>query len=431
MTPLHDLEHRASRADLGARLRAADPLSHRPGATAAGEDQRLVALRAGVGHRLRTEPTMPGVRAAPAQGRGPRRWRRPRLAAGAVLALGASALLTVGVLAPQILGADPQPALATASVSQDGQISCGTGGYAAAISPAQAPVRLLPSALAPSWSLTGVRARSSTGDGACRVPSVQALAENPQGVVTAIVSVVGPVHVDLGKNSLGTATAASVDGHRARLFDSTDTAGGPGIQPGAGFTRWVWSDESDQTWMIETTGYDLADARAVVAAVHTDGDQVTLDTGAVPGLQVVHQRTGAPYGGEQAHLDWYVVLSDGSAERELSVRASTAVDAQTDPAAPQPWLEEYATVGSQRTTIGGHPALVAPSFTEDTNIDGLEDRPVTQGPGAQLTPVIVQINPTTIAWTLSRGDLPAVTTLLSSLEDAPREDPRLKNLDED
>lgn len=435
MTPLHDLDHRAARpgADLDARLRAADPLPRPPAATrGAVEEQRLGALRARVEHQLYAQTTAPGARAASPPGRQPRRWQRPRLAGGAVLALSASALLTVGALAPQIFDTSAQPPLATATVSQDGQISCDTGGYAQAIPPAQAPVRLLPSALAPSWSLSGVRARSSIGYGACQSPSLQALATNAQDTVTATVSVVGPVHVDLGKGSLGTASATTVDGHDARLFDLTDTVGGAQTQRGVGFTRWVWTDELDQTWQVETDGYDLAGARAVVAGVHTDGDQVALDTDVTADLQVVHHRTGAPYQGDTTSLVWSVVLFDGTVERTLDVNVSTDPDAPEqgeDPAEPDAWLGQAA-VGDHRTTIGGHPALVGPTFTEDTNMDGLEDRPATQGPGAQVTPVSVQINPTTTAWTLARGDLPAITTLIASLADAPRDDPRLKDLDE-
>lgn len=431
MNPLHDLDHRAARhgADLDARVRAADPLP-RPSTTShSAEDGRLGALRARVEHQLYAQTTAPGARAA-SPGRQPRRWQRPRLAAGAVLALSATALLTVGVLAPQIFATDPAPTLATATVSQDGQISCGAGGYARAIPPAQAPVRLLPSSLAPSWSLSGVRARSSIGYGACQSPSLQALATNSQDTVTATVSVVGPVHVDLGKGSLGTASATTVDGHDARLFDLTDTVGGAETQRGAGFTRWVWTDELDQTWQIETNGYDLAGARTVVAAVHTTGDQVTLDTDATPDLQVVHHRTGAPYQGDRTFLGWSVTLFDGTVERTLDVNVSIDAPEQgEDPAEPDAWLGQAA-VGDHRTTIGGHPALVGPTFTEDTNMDGLEDRPATQGPGAQVTPVSVQINPTTTASTLARGDLPAITTLIASLADAPRDDPRLKDLDE-
>lgn len=431
MTPLHDLDHPG--ADLDARVRAADPLPRLAAATRqAAEDERLGVLHARVEHQLRTQTTAPGARAS-LEGRQPRRWQRPRLAAGAVLALSASALLTVGALAPQIFQTSTAPTLATASVSQDGQISCDTGGYAEAIPPTQAPVRLLPSALAPSWSLNGVRARSSIGYGACQSPSLQALATNSQNMVTAIVSVVGPVHVDLGKGSLGTASAATVDGHDARLFDLTDTVGGAETERGAGFTRWVWTDDLNQTWQIETDGYDLADARTVVAAVHTNGDQITLDTDATPDLQVVHHRTGAPYQGDRTFLGWSVSLFDGTMERNLDVTVSMDPDASEqgeDPAEPDAWLGEAAAVGAQRTTIGGYPALVGPTFTEDTHMDGLEDRPVTQGPGAQVTPVSVQINPTTTAWILSRDDLPAVTTLIASLADTPRDDPRLKDLDE-
>ncbi|MEU4424647.1 sigma-70 family RNA polymerase sigma factor [Actinoplanes sp. NPDC024001] len=128
------------------------------------------------------------------------------------------------------------------------------------------------------------------------------------GLVRGRVSVVGPargIATDPGISP----DPGTVDGRTAQLFT--------GLQPNT--YSWLWSDDDGRQCYATVTGYPLDRARAAMAAVGTDGDEVTWRAGAAPGLRVLHRRTGAPYPQVTRSESWLLLLTDGERDRNIAV----------------------------------------------------------------------------------------------------------------
>ncbi len=373
--------------DLDTLLRDADPLRGR------SDDDAALLLAA----RARVDRERAGAVPAPARHR---RWSH-RL----TLVAAAAAVITAVPLVLSVLGGDDgPPALVPPAVAANGEITCGTG-YATAVDPGDASVRLLPGRLPTGWSYTKIFAREETTAGTCIPPSLTALHQDPEGRVTGRIAVTGPVdaHVDQGRIVAGS-VPDTLFGHEARRFH---------LQPvDVVFHRWFWTDDEGRQWSVEASGMPLEEARRELSAVSINGSDVAWNGAAAPGWTLVHLREGAPYG-IVGQLNWYVEMTDGTGPRMVQVGVLRGA---TVP------LLALTGVGETVTTVGGHPAVLSQMRTSGTSGSAETDVP----PGAVTRPVLVEVVPGTVAWSWSVGDdLPQVQELLASLRQADAEDPRL------
>ncbi|MGX6603348.1 hypothetical protein ACWKSP_14575 [Micromonosporaceae bacterium Da 78-11] len=140
-------------------------------------------------------------------------------------------------------------------------------------------------------------------------------------------------------------------------------------------------------------------AKAAPAGVGTAGDQVTWRAGAVPGMRVVHRRTGPPYPRETRTETWLLRLTHGRQQREIMIESNQGRA-----------LTSAATVGMRVRQDGGHTELPSGVSPEDrADLDRLAYEPA---PGV---------------WALAEvhGELADVRTLLTGLRQLPADDPRL------
>lgn len=333
--------------------------------------------------------------------------RRPRWARRIVLVAAAGAVLTaVPLVLSAVTGDDgTRPPLLPAAVAADGTIQCGSP-YVSAVDPKDAAVRLLPDRLPPGWSYTKIFARDFRPTATCIPPSLTALRENPDGLVTGRISVTGPVDARLDEGKLATrSTPDTVLGHAARRIDVQ--------QADIAFHRWVFTDEQGRRWSVEASGMPLAEARQELAAVTIAGSRVTWDAAAAPGWTLVHLRQSPPYGAN-SRLTWWVDLTDGHQRRLLQVYLT---EGETVP------LLASTAVGDRVTTVAGHPAVLAhPRGGAEAG----------EAPGTETTPVLVELAPGTVAFSWATADdLPDVEHMLASLKQVPRDDPRLQRYSPD
>ncbi|WP_164842411.1 hypothetical protein [Actinoplanes solisilvae] len=350
---------------------------------APGDPARLTVLRTVVDGRRSA--------AAPASKRSRRGPQWPALLAGfTVAAVAVPLALTVAV--PEIWSRTTgQPAesapLIDAAIAADGSLDCGgDSGYAAPIRPDQSPVRLWPSTLPSGWKVMAVFARSMTATAACRTPSLVA-GRFAGGTMTGRVSVIGPargISATDGRDD-------TVDGQKARRF----------VNSGPDSYSWLWTDARKRQWYATVEGYPLKEARAVLAATGTDGDEATWNPGAAPGLTLLHRRSGPPYPKVTRTDAWYIRLHDGRRERDIMIEGGRG----------RP-LASAAIVGFQVRTVAGH--------TEQLSGFGPPH-------GAETDRIAYETEDGT--WALAevegQGDLAEMRTVLTGLRKLPADDPRL------
>lgn len=348
----------------------------------------------------RPEPTAGQTRAVGAGAR--TSWRRRGLLLGVAAAAAVVIPVVGGILAPvSPFGLAGTPA----AVAEDGRLECGSG-YAQPVEPATVEPRYLPSALPEGWSYVAIRARDNTARGWCVPPSLTVLETGVDDRVDATLKVYGPFDVRLDDRGMGTANDATVAGHEARLFRQEDQE-----DQGFFFYRWFFTDDAGLTWLAEVDGYPLEQATTVVDSLTTTGDRVTWAGPPTSGLEIVHERTGDPYTLDSHRESWDVDITDGQHVSNFSVDLS--LDNHSVP------LYAEATVGARLTTVDGYDVIHDPvdSDFQDGEGDGIADPP--------SAPVSIQLTPDVQA----RIALPTTelgTELLTSLELAPRDDPRIE-----
>jgi len=382
----HRTASRLTDADLDGALRAADPLA------ASGSDavDRAHAVSAGavLTHRLAAADAQhpPGRRA-----RVPARWRRRLLGVAAAVVVLPTAAVVIGPTVGARFGARA-PFVGTA-VASDGRLTC-EGGYAQAIPPATAPVRLWPTALPAGWTVTDVYARRTSGTNWCTAPSLIAARTDRTGLVTGTVSLTGPVagidvdHLGIIINEHAKTAPDRVGAYRAtRLTDRDRTD----------YHTWVVTDSSGAQWFAAVDGYPLAQARGALGAA-TLGRTVTWDPRRAPGLTVVHRRTGAPYPTTvRTGLDWNLDLDAHGVHRQMEVWARPG----------NPPVAAQVTAGCRLVTLHGVQMLVG-------IVDG------------KPTAVYADTASGAVAWSDVAGDLSEAEARLLSLRNLSHDDPRLR-----
>jgi hypothetical protein len=380
-------------ADDLALLAAVDP--ERPAPVSGPADtERLARLKARVDVERRT--VIPSRRRSSS-------WPRR----GALLAVAAAAAIAVplvvsGVAPDTPLGQVVSPqALA---VAPDGSLRCtapGGVGYAEAIDPRLSDVRMLPSELLAGWSLTTVFARTEQSS-TCLGPSLSVV-ETAGDAVTGTLSVTGPFEALPDPAGMGTDTVLDdvVDGRDARLFVVFDD-----------HHRWLWRDAEGRSWLAEVDGRPIEEARALLAGVGTEGDRVTWDAAVAPDADLVHQRTGPPYGVAPSATVWHVGVSDGTQEVLLSVTGRGDADIP---------LRARAEAGYLLADAGGVEFLVDEGVGEEVEAGGETDTP----PGSPWAWAVGDLGPgvtVTGGWT---GTADELLPILVSLEEVPADDPRI------
>lgn len=377
--------------DIDAALRSADPMA---GVSDAALAPALASARQNMERRRR-----PRLRAT--------RWPRVLVLGGALATTAAVLTLTVGSGASGPAHLWRSGGLLPVAVAADGQM-IKQSGYAAAIAPSEADLRLLPAYLPPGWSYKKIYARTETATGWDVPASLVATATTSDGTITGSLTVTGPVQATIKDQG---SAADVVDGHPARLFAGTEVPEVEGYQfPGR---TWWWSDAQGKQWQATTENLSPGDAQRAVEAVRTDSDQVTWKAPAASGLEVVHQRRGPAYPTARSELKWYLTLNDGQRDREVSITSHDGPD-------PLPVTAIRAVTGLQQSTIDGHAAVLFPigeseGGAPEETIPGQapcrwEDYQVSDGVRARLQ---------------ACGDQDQVATMLASLTNVPADDPRL------
>lgn len=373
-------------------LAAGDPERVTP-TSGTADAERLAGLRTRVDTERRTA------------GRSRRRsspWPRR----GALLAVAAAAAIAVPVVVSAVAPDSPIGQVVSPqalAVGTDGSLQCTApgGGSAEAIDPRLSDVRMLPSDLPAGWSLTTVSARAEQTS-SCLAPSLSVV-ETADDTVTGTLSVTGPFEALPDEAGMGTDTVLddTVDGRDARLFVVFEN-----------YHRWLWQDDEGRSWLAEADGYPLEEARTLLTGVGTDGDQVTWDATAAPNAQVVHQRTGPPYGVEPSMTVWYVGVSDGTQEVLLSA---------TGRGGPDIPLRARASAGYRLASAGGVEFLVDEGVGEEVEAGVETDTP----PGSPWAWAVGDLGSdvtVTGGWT---GTADGLLSILTSLEEVPANDPRI------
>jgi len=373
-------------SELADALRAADPLTA-PGSETV-DRAHLISAGAVLTHRLTTAAAEHPRGTA---GRVPARWRRRLLGVAAAVVVLPTAAVVIGPTVAARFGARA-PFVGTA-VAGDGRLTC-EGGYAQAIPPATAPVRLWPTALPAGWTVTAVYARRTSGTNWCTAPSLVAARTDRTGLITGTVSLTGPVagidvdHLGIIINEHANTAPDRIGVYRAtRLTDRDRTD----------HHTWVVTDSSGAQWFAAVDGYPLAQARAALGAA-TLGRTVTWDPHRAPGLTVVHRRTGAPYPTTvRTGLDWYLDLDAHGVHRQM--------EGWSRPGNPP--VAAQVTAGSRLVTVHGVQMLVG-------IVDG------------KPTAVYADTASGSVAWSDVAGDLPQAEARLLSMRNINRDDPRLR-----
>jgi hypothetical protein len=371
-------------------LTAADPEG--PASDAADAEQ-LARLRARVDAERRTV-TPPGRRRSA--------W--PRRAA--LLAVAAAAAIAAPVVVSGVAPDTPIGQVVSAqalAVGPDGSLQCSPdgAGSAEAIDPRLSEVRMLPSELPAGWSLTTVYARTEQSS-TCLGPSLSVI-ETAGDEVTGALSVTGPFEALPDPAGMGTDTVLDdvVAGRDARLFVVFDD-----------YHRWLWQDAEGRSWLAVVDGRPLEEARALLTGVGTDGDRVTWDAAAAPGAEVVHQRTGPPYGVEPPVTVWHVGVSNGAQEALLSVTGRRGEDVP---------LRARAAAGYRLAEAGGVEFLVDEGVGEEVEPGVETDTP----PGSPWAWAVGDLGPGTTVTGGWNGTADELLPILASLQEVPADDPRI------
>lgn len=336
---------------------------------------------------------------------GPGHRLRPRTRL--VLVAAAAAVITAVPVVLSVVGqdGDGSPSVLPVAVAANGELVCGQG-FATAVDPAEAEVRLLPDQLPAGWAYTQIFVRHERSDG-CDAQSLVALRLDPAGVVTGRVAVSGPVEAYVDGQVVNRETVPdTVFGVPARRFDHTPDPDRPGD---AEVHRWVWSDGIGRQWSAEVVGFGLDEARRQLTGVSIDGDAVGW-AAVDPDWTLVHLRTGAPYVVPTGGTTWSVGLSGGVEGHGFDVDSSPGPDL---PVAVDAW------VGDRLTDVAGHPAVLSPP--RGGAADG-------GAPGSPpLVTVAVDVEPGVAAFSrVAADDLTAVEQMLGSLRQVAADDPRIE-----
>lgn len=323
-----------------------------------------------------------------------RRWRAIAVATAIAATMPVAAVIVV----PDVVRKTGLPwvtDLTGSATAENGMIpglSCG-GGYAAAIRPGEAPLRLWPRQLPAGWTVERVFARRTSTWGWCTPPSLVLARTGAVGVVTATVTVVGP-NRDIQWDGEPRLVPDRVAGQPA------DAVVYPGMEM-ANFHRWMVTTGRDQ-WEVVVNGLDRAEAKAAAdGLVFTDTLVSWQGQTGSPNFEIVHRRNDAqPYPNRVwGGLEWSVVLRDPAGrERSIEVMRRAAE-----------WRQGLAAdvhVGARQVWLGGRPALV--------NTD--------PEPASSIT---LEVVPGVRAVMNVQGDGAAVEQILTSLENLPADDPRL------
>jgi hypothetical protein len=339
-------------------------------------------------------------------GGAPPRVRRLRPRTRVALVAAAAAVLTAVPVAVSVVNQDDGtgPSGLSVAVAQNGQFVC-TNGFATAVDPAEADVRLLPDQLPAGWEYTQILVRHERSQN-CDVPSLVALQVDPSGVVTGRLAVTGPVDAFINtpvvdRNSV----PDTVFGAPARRFD---LAADPARAIDHELHRWVWSDDTGRQWSAEVVGFDLDEARRQLAGVAVEGSAVTWQA-VDPGWSLIHLRTGPPYDLPTGGTSWMVSATGGLEGRGYDVYANPEPHL---PAAASAWIDD------RLIEVAGHPAVISP--VRGTEADGGPP-----GSTGYLT-LAVDVEPGVLA--ISRfdpGDLDGVQAMLGSLRQVAPDDPRI------
>jgi hypothetical protein len=362
----------------------------RGGSTDEADAARLVAIRAIVDTAVTT------VEPSPSTKRTRRVWPRGLVVVG----VAAAVLAAAAVLVPAVLPDRARAPLSDAAIADDGRLNCGEG-YAAAIPPRDADLRLLPARLPSGWTLTRIFAREQTSRGYCVPPSLTVA--DPDRSWRRM-SVYGPFPA-VSLDGLGAGRPVTVVGRPGLRFDDE-------VASLHELHRWVWIDQSGQTWMAEASGYPLTEADTVVAAVSTQGDRVRWEpANPTSRLSVLHQRTGPPYPTDSRSLAWYVDLDGPGGPLRLQVTKTYGDD-------PAPLL-----------------ASTSPGpFGEVTRLNGRTLILNDEGRRESPTLLAYEWAPGVVVQAEIPGHALADTlAIISSLTHVPTDDPRLETyaLDED
>jgi hypothetical protein len=369
-------------------LASSDP--QRGGSTDETDAARLVAIRAMVDTAVTAVEPSPSTKRTRSVG------PRGLVVVGVTVAV----LAALAVLVPALLPDGARAPLSDAAIADGGRLNCDEG-YAAAIPPRDADLRLLPARLPSGWTLTRIFAREETFRGYCVPPSLT-VADPDQP--WRRMSVYGPFPA-ISLDGLGEGTPVTVVGRPGLRFDY-DFASPHELH------RWVWTDGAGQTWMAETSGYPLTEADTVVATVSTEGDRVRWEPAdPTRRLSVLHQRNGPPYPTDSRSLAWYVDLDGPGGPLSLQVSKTYRDDPAPLLASTSPGPFGEVTRLNGRTLILNHeggresPTLLAYEWA----------------PG-----VVVQAE-------IRSHALADALAIIGSLTDVPADDPRLETyaLDED
>lgn len=344
---------------------------------------------------------------------GPARPRRLRPRTRVALVAAAAAVLTAVPVVVSVVGQDgdgsPSALPAAIAVAPNGEFIC-SDGYATAVPPADAEVRLLPDVLPDGWGYTRIVVRHDRSQN-CDAESLVALQLDATDVVTGRLAVTGPVDATINTPQLDeNSSPDTVFGHPARRFDQQPDP----TRSIAELHRWVWSDDTGRQWSAEVVGADLEEARRQLTGVAITGDAVGWQV-VDPGWSLVHLRTGAPYQLPTGGDSWTVELTGGLEGRGYDV--STSPEPQL-PAAAGAWI------GDRLTEVAGHPAVISP-------VRGAEADGGPPGSAGSIT-LGVDVAPGAVAYSrFGAADLDGVERMLGSLRQVPPDDPRIQQYGED
>jgi hypothetical protein len=362
----------------------------RGGSTDEADAARLVAIRAMV------DTALTAVKPSPSTKRTRSVWPRGLVVVGVAVTV----LAALAVLVPALLPDGARVPLSDPAIADGGRLNCGEG-YATAIPPRDADLRLLPARLPSGWTLTRIFAREQTSRGYCVPPSLTVADPNQSW---RRMSVYGPFPA-ISLDGLGAGTPVTVVGRPGLRFDYE-------VATPHELHRWVWTDGTGQTWMAETSGYPLTEADTVVTAVTTQRDRVRWEPAdPTSRLSVLHQRSGPPYPTDSRSLAWYIDLDGPRGPLHLQVSKTYRGD-------PAPLL-----------------ASTSPGpFGEVTRLNGRMLILNNEGRRGSPTFLAYELAPGVVVQAEIRSHaLADALAIISSLTDVPANDPRLETyaLDED
>ena len=351
-----------------------------------------------------------------------RDWRRRApVLVGAAAALAIAVPLGVTVLGSQLPGSE---VISPSAVADDGSLQCGAG-FAEAVDPADVEPRLLPSRLPAGWEVTEVFARQESFEGWC-VPESLSVTRTSGDVVTGSLNVFGPFDFpaeEFDLDLLGGAddSAAAVQVLAGEIRDVTVSGGTGRLLPVFDdYTRSLWQAADGRYWIAEIDGWTTDEAVSLLDGISVDGDAIAFDAAqagpAAAGLEVAHQRTGAPYPTTSQSVAWYVDVHDGERTYQLATNVGGA------PVAP---LVATAT-GTRSVTVNGLDAIIDEPDAEDyAGYEECEADPNCETDGPPGTWLQVRLASGETVSGSTAGDWQALAEVIASMEPVAADDPRL------